>query len=137
MDQDQLATLPDACPACSGELAVTRLQCLRCDTEVTGQFSPSRLVNIPEPYASVLELFLRVRGNVKDMERQLGLSYPTIRARLDEAFDAAGLGRQTEADSAEDQQRRRADIVRQLNDGAISAADAITQLRELKEKEQV
>jgi hypothetical protein len=45
-------------------------------------------------------MFLRVRGNVKEMERELGLSYPTVRARLDEAFEAAGYGRVNERSSA-------------------------------------
>ena len=47
------------------------------------------MVNLPEPHASLLELFLRVRGNVKEMERELGLSYPTVRARLEAALGAA------------------------------------------------
>jgi hypothetical protein len=82
---------PASCPVCAAGLLVTRLQCPACSTEVSGTFQPAagRLVNLPEPYASLLELFLRVRGNVKDVERELGLSYPTVRARLEEAFAAA------------------------------------------------
>lgn len=84
------ATPPALCPACSTELYITRLQCPACGTEVSGAFSASgRLLNLPEPHASLLELFIRVRGNVKEMERELGLSYPTVRARLEEAFAAA------------------------------------------------
>jgi hypothetical protein len=69
-------------------LLVTRLQCPTCGTEVAGAFRTGRLVNAPEPHASLLELFLRVRGNAKEMERELRVSYPTVRARLDEAFAA-------------------------------------------------
>ena len=82
-------TPPGQCPVCATELRVARLQCPACGTEVSGSFSRGRLVNLPEPHASLLELFLRVRGNVKDVERELGLSYPTVRARLEEAFAAA------------------------------------------------
>lgn len=80
-------------------MLVTRLSCPACGTEVSGAFAHpgagrlpgggGRLVSLPEPHASLLELFLRVRGNVKDVERELGLSYPTVRARLDDAFRAA------------------------------------------------
>jgi hypothetical protein len=70
-------------------LLITRLQCPDCGTEIAGAFAVDRLVNLPEPHASLLELFLRVRGNVKELERELGLSYPTVRARLDAALAAA------------------------------------------------
>ena len=87
---------PSQCPVCNSKLLVTRLECSSCGTEVTGTFGLGRLATTPEPHASLLEMFLRVRGNVKEMERELGLSYPTVRARLDEAFEAAGYGRPTE-----------------------------------------
>jgi hypothetical protein len=87
---------PSQCPVCKSKLLVTRLECSSCGTEVTGAFGLGRLATTPEPHASLLEMFLRVRGNVKEMERELGLSYPTVRARLDEAFEAAGYGRPTE-----------------------------------------
>ena len=87
---------PSQCPVCRSKLLVTRLECSSCGTEVTGAFGLGRLATTPEPHASLLEMFLRVRGNVKEMERELGLSYPTVRARLDEAFEAAGYGRSSE-----------------------------------------
>src|SRR5579871_178276 len=96
MDPEEFArsyTLPVQCPACAGGLTITKLQCATCGTEVAGNFPLSRLVSVREPHASLLELFLRVRGNVKEMERELGLSYPTVRARLEEALAAAGLDR--------------------------------------------
>ena len=96
MDDNYSGNLPGQCPVCNSKLLVTRLQCASCATEVTGAFSLGRLATTPEPHASLLELFLRSRGNVKEMERELGLSYPTVRARLDEAFEAAGYGRSSE-----------------------------------------
>jgi hypothetical protein len=83
--------MPSHCPACDNDLVITRLQCPACGTEVAGVFTLSRLASLREPHASLIELFLRMEGNVKDMERALGLSYPTVRARLKEAFAAAGL----------------------------------------------
>ncbi len=129
MDEQRFNALPPQCPACGGDLAITRLQCLRCGTEVAGTFTLGALARLREPHASLLELFLRVRGNVKDMERELGLSYPTVRARLEEALTAAGLDRPR--DAAGDAARRTA-ILDQLESGAISASEAATRLRELQ-----
>src|ERR671931_2218208 len=127
------AVMPSQCPACSAEMVVTRLQCPACSTEVAGAFAAGRLINLPEPHASLLELFLRVRGNVKDMERELGLSYPTVRARLEEALAAAGLDRapQPVVDEAR-LAAQRAAVLDALERGEITAAEAATRLRELK-----
>jgi len=133
MATQELVAPPEACPACSGELVVTEMECLRCGTQVNGRFAAGRLVNLPEPYASVLEMFLKVRGNVKEMERKLGLSYPTIRSRLEEAFDAAGLGKGVEGNDGL-RQNKRLGVLERLNEGEISATEAIEQLRELKER---
>ena len=126
---------PSQCPACGGPLAVTRLQCSVCGTEVTGTFAGGRLVNAPEPHASLLELFLRVRGNAKEMERELGLSYPTVRARLEEALAAVGLARPAEAPAGEPgAAARRAAVLDALERGEITAAQAAERLRGLKER---
>jgi hypothetical protein len=95
MEETQTGNIPSQCPVCAGELAVTKLQCTNCGTEVNGTFTLGRLAALREPHASLLEMFLRVRGNVKEMERELGLSYPTVRARLEEALQAAGFPRET------------------------------------------
>ena len=132
---------PVSCPACGGDLLVTRLQCPNCRTEVSGTFShparagagarPTRLVNLSEPFASLLELFIRVRGNVKDVERELGLSYPTVRARLDEAFKAAQPFFEPAAPPAAGiSAQQRAAILSALERGEITAAEATTRLRQ-------
>src|SRR5919202_678445 len=129
---------PAQCPACASELVVTRLQCPACGTEVAGRFAQGRLVNLPEPHASLLELFLRVRGNAKEMERALGLSYPTVRARLDEAFTAAGLARAAAPSPPpdDDRARQRSDVLDALERGEIDAAEAAARLRRLQTRPQ-
>ena|SRR6266542_3370707 len=126
---------PSRCPSCATELVVSRLQCPACGTEVAGRFAQGRLVNLPEPHASLLELFLRVRGNAKEMERELGLSYPTVRARLDEAFTAAGLARLAEAGPGQTDDvsgRQRSDILDALERREVTAAEAAGRLRALR-----
>lgn len=97
MEDIQTSNLPSQCASCGGDLVATRLECVSCGTEVNGRFALGRLATLREPHASLIEMFLRARGNVKEMERELGLSYPTVRARLDEAFTAAGFERTTTA----------------------------------------
>jgi hypothetical protein len=124
--------MPAHCPACGGELVISRLHCPACYTEVAGLYPLSRLASLREPHASLLELFLRVRGNVKDMERELKLSYPTVRARLEEALTAAGLDRLvTDTDAAALTAQRMA-ILDFLERGEIEAAEAAARLRDLR-----
>ena len=132
METQQANAIPAHCPACNGELLVTRLQCSSCGTEVAGVFTLGRLAGLREPHASLIELFLRVRGNVKEMERELGLSYPTVRARLEEALEAAGLDREPQAADEGDLAARRAAILDQLEQGEITAAEAAARLRDVK-----
>lgn len=100
-----------------------------------GAFRPGRLINLPEPHASLLELFLRVRGNAKDMERELGLSYPTVRARLDKAILAAGLDRDVSAaGGAEEAAGERAAILEELAQGTIDGRTAAARLREVRQR---
>lgn len=121
---------PARCPVCHGDLHVTRLQCPSCLSEVGGDFPLNRLATLREPHASLIELFLRVRGNVKDMERELGLSYPTVRARLEEALSAAGFGR----DAGPNLGNRRSEILDSLERGEITAQEAAQRLRDLNRR---
>jgi len=88
MPHDAIAT----CPICSGELAVTRLHCRSCGTTLEGDFNVGRFARLTREQFALLESFLRSRGNLKEMERELGISYPTVRARVDALLRALGLG---------------------------------------------
>jgi hypothetical protein len=87
MTHDVIAT----CPVCDGELSVTRLQCGECSTTLEGRFSVGRFGRLGKEQLALLESFLRSRGNLRDMERELGLSYPTVRNRVEGLVRALGL----------------------------------------------
>ena len=79
------------CPVCSEELTVTRLHCQACDTAIEGRFRLGRFGRLSSDQLAFVEVFLKNRGIIKDVEAELGLSYPTVRARLDEALKAMGF----------------------------------------------
>lgn len=88
MTHDVIST----CPVCDHELAVTRLHCSECGTTLEGTFSVGRFGRLNRDQLSLLESFLRSRGNLREMERELSLSYPTIRGRVEALVKALGLG---------------------------------------------
>ncbi len=94
MPHDVIST----CPVCSGELAVTRLHCRSCGTTLEGDFSVGRFGRLSREQLALLESFLRSRGNLRDMERELSLSYPTIRSRVEALVRSLGFGPRADAD---------------------------------------
>ncbi len=79
------------CPVCQGELMISRLHCRSCGTALEGEFGVGRFGRLSREQLSLLESFLRSRGNLKEMERELGISYPTVRSRVDALVRALGL----------------------------------------------
>ena len=88
MPHDVIST----CPVCSSELAVTRLHCRSCGTTLEGDFSVGRFGRLNREQLALLESFLRSRGNLREMERELGISYPTVRSRVEALVRALGFG---------------------------------------------
>ena len=104
MARDVIST----CPVCEGELTISRLHCRSCGTALEGEFGVGRFGRLSKEQMSLLESFLRSRGNLKEMERELGISYPTVRGRVDALVRALGLG---EGEEIEDEADRDAAVV--------------------------
>ena len=98
MVHDVIAT----CPVCSGELTIARLHCRSCGTALEGEFGVGRFGRLDREQLGLLESFLRARGNLKEMERELGISYPTVRGRVDTLVRALGLADGAAADEDPD-----------------------------------
>lgn len=84
--------VPPRCPSCGAGLVVVRLECPACRTEVQGQFELCPACRLEGEAHQLFALFLRARGNVRDVQRSLGLSYPTVRQRIEELFRLLGHG---------------------------------------------
>ena len=128
------------CPSCSGDLNVTRLHCQSCDIGIDGDFSVPALLRLNRAQLDFVEVFLKNRGIIREVERELGVSYPTVRARLDEVIDAIGFNRTSVSDAERpdrneqptpDQARSRRAILEQLSAGKISPEDAMRALAAL------
>ena len=129
MPHDVIAT----CPVCSNELTVTRLHCRSCGTSLEGDFSVGRFGRLSREQLTLLESFLRSRGNLRDMERELGISYPTVRSRVEALVRALGFGPRSEGDGATEPAptRDRDEILEALARREMTAEDAATAIRSL------
>ncbi|HYK97727.1 MAG TPA: DUF2089 domain-containing protein [Candidatus Acidoferrales bacterium] len=113
------------CPVCSEQLNVVRLECGGCGTRLEGSFSLGRFHALSPEHLEFLEVFIRARGNFKDVERELGISYPTVRGRVDALIRALGFPSQAEPDK---ETERRKEILRELAEGRIKPDDAASLL---------
>jgi hypothetical protein len=88
--------LPTTCPACNNRLKVKSLICEQCDTEIQGQYELPPLASLcPDDQAFILD-FMKASGSLKEMAKLLGLSYPTVRNRLDEIIERVKLAENPE-----------------------------------------
>src|SRR5262252_2930192 len=103
-------------------------RCPVCGDALQGNFTLGRLARLTREQLQFVEVFIRCRGKIKDVEEELGISYPTVVARLNEVVQAMGFEvRQEDADLA----GRRQHILDELAAGTLSAADAASRLRAL------
>lgn len=116
------------CPICGQDLVVTQLHCRNCDTTLGGQFSLGRLFHLQPHQLQFVEIFIRCEGKITRVEQELGLSYPAVRARLNEVIRALGyeVG-ETSAEPIDEVERQ--EILRQISAGELSADEAIAMLQ--------
>ncbi|WP_294183398.1 DUF2089 domain-containing protein [uncultured Clostridium sp.] len=107
------------CPVCGARLLISKLHCPKCGTVIENDFEMSKFEYLTKDQLKFIEIFLKNRGNIKDVEKELGISYPTVRSKLDELISA--LGYNVSQNSKADKKR----IVDMLDRGEITADQAI------------
>lgn len=115
--------LINECPVCSSQLIATELSCKTCGTNIKSEFELSRFESLNKEQVAFAEVFLKNRGIIKDVEKELGISYPTVRAKLDDVIKA--LGYEVKEDSKPDISR----ILDNLEKGEIDADEAIRKIK--------
>src|SRR6202165_828328 len=113
---------PSNCPVCNHRLATTRLTCPECSTELSGAFTSCEFCVLTDEDRDVLRVFLASRGNMKELERHLGVSYPTARARFDALLAKIGIDRPAPAAPS------RVELMEQVSRGEIDIDEALRRL---------
>ena len=131
------------CPACGSQLVITECKCPACQLQMRGEFQPGQLSSLSDEALTFVKVFLSARGNLTEVERVLGISYPTIRNKLDEINNILNRNNETiiipekptgstaekKAASVEDVRK---DILQQVSDGRLSPAEAAQKLKDLQ-----
>ena len=120
---------PSKCPVCKSEMELTRLRCRNCATELSGSFSPCRFCALEEKHITLIEAFLRCRGSIREVERALGVSYPTVKNMLEAALDALGYSQPDAVSSG------KYEVLDKLASGELDVSAAIKKLKGISEVE--
>ena len=126
------------CPVCENALRVTELTCRHCDTSVRGTFDTCRFCRLPPEHLNFIETFLRCEGNLSRVEKDLNLSYPTVRNKFAAALAALNFNsRNDETEQAEpvavsaEYETRRREILNEIALGTMTADEAAEALRKI------
>lgn len=119
---DESHRAPSDCPVCGDQLHVTRLGCTSCGTELAGVFSTCEFCALSPAEIETLRVFLASRGNLREVEKHLGVSYPTARLRLTQLLMRLGLS--GEAGDAPPQRPTRDEVLAQVAAGTLAPAEA-------------
>ena len=145
------------CPVCDEPMVIRELHCTTCDITMRGEFSPGTagpFSQLNDEQLAFLHLFVTSRGNMSDVERSLGVSYPTVRAKLDDLISALTATGPTAARALEEApsqpppppipapvpsatqvpSRSRREILAQISDGSISVEEGMELMKRLPEE---
>jgi hypothetical protein len=111
------------CPNCGMKMKIQQMKCESCNLSLEGNVSLPRLARMEPEDREFIEVFVLSRGSIKEVEKALGISYPTVRSKLNKVIE--NLQKMNEED-----QSRRMSILDQLEKGEITAADAVNLLKE-------
>lgn len=108
------------CPVCQSELKVTEITCKKCKTKISGEFDLCKFCKLDTEQKYFAEIFIKNRGNIKEIEKELGVSYPTVRRLLDEVISSLGYKPQSGVTSV-----NKSEILEKLSKGEITSNEAL------------
>src|SRR5215470_4487865 len=114
---DEPTTINNECPYCRAAMATSEMTCEHCQVSIHGEFAMSRLAGLPVEHQRFIEMFVLASGNLKEIAEQVGVSYPTIRSRLDKVIELL------RAEIAKTQ-RVRGNVLDAVEPGKANAEDA-------------
>ncbi|KOR80577.1 DUF2089 domain-containing protein [Peribacillus frigoritolerans] len=113
------------CPVCSKTLKITKLHCSHCHTTIENEFELSKLASLSKDQLHFVEVFLTCRGNIKEVEKELGISYPTVRGKLTDIISSLGYVQKKKKSEVDEKK-----VVTMLENGEITPEEAIKLLKE-------
>lgn len=113
------------CPICNDKLNIKKLQCSKCRTVIENDFVFSKFQYLTSDQLEFIEVFIKSRGSIKDVEKELGISYPTVRAKLDEVIESLG-GKKIKEDN---KKRNTKEIIEALEKGEVTPEEAMEKLK--------
>lgn len=124
---------PGKCPVCGERLSIIKLGCPKCSTAIEGDFQPCEFCRLPEEDLAFAKVFIKCRGNIKDVEKELGISYPTVRGKLDSVIRGLGfeVSPKEAAQEREAKENARNEILDRLSKGEITAREATEKMKNL------
>jgi len=93
----KIKNIPRECPSCGGNLNIIELQCDSCSTIIKGEYLIPKLIKLQEEEMNFLMTFLSTRGNIKEIEKDLKISYPTVKTKLDNLLISLGIKNRVES----------------------------------------
>ena len=118
-----MGNVPEKCPCCGNRLFVSELTCEKCNLVMKNKFSLGAVGLLSKKHQEFIGTFLRCRGNIKEVEKELGVSYPTVKKQLEEVVSALKAADAKEA-------VRRDKILSDIEKGKISAKEGANLLRQ-------
>lgn len=115
------------CPVCGENLSVSVLTCSQCDTSIHGNFNLSKFDYLTTQQQEFALVFLKNGGNIKLIEKELNISYPTVKKNLDELINALGFEKINEVEAVKISKE---DVYKALKNGEISFEEAEEMLKE-------
>lgn len=122
------------CPVCKHDLHAVKLECDHCGTTIDGSFTLSKFNYLDDEKLYFIEIFVKNRGNIKAVEKELNISYPTVKKMLDEAVE--GLGYSVDQTLAEEEKQgeqvtktSRVEVLEKLSKKEISFEEAMKLLK--------
>lgn len=125
---------PSHCPTCGHVLDIRELSCQECDTTIRGRWSLGIFDRLTTDQQTFLRLFVRSRGNLSEVERSLGVSYPTVRAKLEEVIEA--LQDEPAPTPEATRQETRDDILQAIAAGRLNVEDGLARIRALETRKE-
>ncbi len=128
MAKDELYDPPKICPVTGETLVISELMAPKSGVTIRGRFRMPLTAQLDDDQQHFLEVFLRSKGVISTMEKELGISYPTVKSRFDVLLDSLGLApfkNEKKEKSAEERRK----ILKQLEDGKITASEAKEKLK--------